>query len=84
MKPTHQATPWINNVVLAESKDKLGKLKLRIYLDTTNLNKVIIYEPYHSKTLKILHICLQMHMLLQWEIAEKGIGISSLRELHHS
>ena len=33
-----------------EGKDKLGKLKLRICLDPTNLNKAIVHEPYHFKT----------------------------------
>ena len=31
-------------------KDKLGNLKLRICLNPTNLNKVILREPYHFKT----------------------------------
>ena len=42
LKPIHQATPWINNFVLVEGKDILGKLKLRIYLDPTNVNKDIV------------------------------------------
>ena len=50
LKPVHQATPWINSFVLVEEKDKLGKLKLRICLDPTNLNKAIVQEPYHFKT----------------------------------
>ena len=50
LKPVHQATPWINSSVLVEGKDKLGKLKLRICLDPTNLNKSIVHEPYHFKT----------------------------------
>ena len=33
LKPVHQVTPWINNFVLVEDKDKLGKLKLRIWLE---------------------------------------------------
>ena len=41
---------WINSFVLAEGKDKLGGLKLCICLDLTNLNKVIIREPYYFKT----------------------------------
>ena len=36
--------------VLVEGKDKLGNLKLRICLDPTNLNRVIMREPYHFKT----------------------------------
>ena len=50
LKPVQEATPWINNIVLVEGKDKSGNLKLRIYLDPTNLNKAIIREPYHVKT----------------------------------
>ena len=49
-KSVHQATPLINSFVLVEGKDKLGKLKLRICLDPTNLNKAIVHEPYHFKT----------------------------------
>ena len=50
LKPIHEATPWINSFVLVEGKDKLGNLKLRIFLDPTNLNKAIVREPYHFKT----------------------------------
>ena len=50
LKPVTEATPWINSFVLAELKDKSGNLKLRIFLDLTNLNKAIIREPYHFKT----------------------------------
>ena len=50
LKPVHEATPWINSSVLVDGKDKLGNLKLRICLDPTNLNKVIVREPYDLKT----------------------------------
>ena len=50
LKPVHEATPWINSFVLVEAKDKFGNLKLRICLDPTNLNKVIVREQYHFKT----------------------------------
>ena len=50
LKPVHQATSWINSLNLVEGKDKLGKFKLRICLDPTNLNKAIVHEPYHFKT----------------------------------
>ena len=50
LKPVHEATPWINSFVLVEGKDKFGNLKSRICLDSTNLNKVIVREPYHFKT----------------------------------
>ena len=33
-----------------KGKDKLGKLKLRICLDPTNLIKAIVCKPYHFKT----------------------------------
>ena len=45
LKPVHQATPRMNSFELVEGKDKLGKLKLRICLDPTNLNKAIVHEP---------------------------------------
>ena len=35
--------------MLAEGKDKIDNLKLRICLDHTNLNKAIVYAPYHFK-----------------------------------
>ena len=50
LKLVHEATPGINSFVLVEGKDKLGGLKLCIYLDPTNLNKAIIRETYHFKT----------------------------------
>ena len=50
LKPVTEATPWINNFVLVESNDKSGNLKLRFYLDPTNINKAIIREPYNFKT----------------------------------
>ena len=50
LKPVHEAAPWITSFVLVEGKDKLGNLKLRICLDPTNMNKVIVREPYHFKT----------------------------------
>ena len=49
LKPVHQATPWIKSFVLVEGKDKLGKLKLRICLDPTNLYKATVHELYHFK-----------------------------------
>ena len=57
LKPVTEATPWINSFVLVESKGKAGNHKLRICLDPTNLNKAIIREPYHFKTLEdIAHL----------------------------
>ena len=57
LKPVQEATPWINSFVLIEGTDKQGKPKLQICLDPTNLNKAIIREPYHFKTLEdIAHL----------------------------
>ena len=57
LKPVHKATPWINSFVLVEGKYKLANVKLRICLDPTNLNKVIVREPYYFKTPKhIAHL----------------------------
>ena len=57
LKPVHETTPLINSFVLVEGKDKLGNLKFRICLDPTNLNKTIVREPYHFKTLEdIAHL----------------------------
>ena len=51
IKPVHEVTPWINSFILIESTDKsTGKPKLWICLDLTNLNKVIIHEPYCFQT----------------------------------
>ena len=50
LKPVNQAIPLFNSFVLVEGKDKPGNLKLRICLDSTNLNKAIVCEPYHFKT----------------------------------
>ena len=36
--------------MLEDGKDKLGKLRFRISLEPTNLNKGIVHEPYHFKT----------------------------------
>ena len=42
---------------MVEGKDKLGKLRLRIFLDPMNLNKAIVNEPYHFKTPEdIIHL----------------------------
>ena len=50
LKPVHEATPWINSLVLVESKDRSSNMKLHIWLVPTNLNKVITREPYHFRT----------------------------------
>ena len=57
IRPVTEATPWINSFILVEGKDKLGNPKLCICLDPTNLNKAVIHEPYHFKTLEgIAHL----------------------------
>ena len=48
--PVNEATLWINSFVLVEKRDNHGQVKLRIYLDPTNLNKAVMREPYHFKT----------------------------------
>ena len=83
MKPVHEATPWINSFVLVEGKDKLRGLKLYICLDLTNLNKAIIREPYHFRTLEdIAHlfagILYNDSVWLQEDILAPRIGWSFL------
>ena len=57
LKPVHKAVPGINSFVLVESKDRLGNLKLCICLYPTNINKVIIREPFHFTTSEdIVHL----------------------------
>ena len=52
LKPVQEATLWINSIVLIEGTDNQGKPKLQICLDPPSLNKVIIRELYHFKTLE--------------------------------
>ena len=76
LKAVHESTPWINSFVLIEGKDKLGNLKLRICLDPTNLNKVIVREPYHFKTPEdIAHLLADLCIMTV--IVKKVIGTSS-------
>ena len=75
IKPVHEATPWIKSYVIVEGKDKLGRLKIRICLDPTNLNVAVIHEPWFSKTPDDI-----AHMLLDGVIitatdCTKGIGM---------
>ena len=82
LKPVHEATPWINGFVLVEVKDKLGNLKLRIFLDPTNLNKVIVREPYHFKTLEgIAHLLADAYIMSVCD-CKKGYWHKSLMKLH--
>ena len=82
LKPVHQATHWINTFGLVEGTDKLGKLKLRICLDPTSLNKAIVHKPYHFKTPEdISHLLADTCVIT---VAEKVSGINSLMKLHPS
>ena len=72
LKPVHEATPWINSFVLVEGKDKSGNLKLHIWLDPANLNKAIIRQPYHFKTLEdIAHLLADACMMTIYD-CKKG------------
>ena len=61
-----------NSFVLVEGKDKLGNLKLRICLDLTNLNKVIVREPYHFKTLEYIAYLLADSCIMSKCVYKKG------------
>ena len=57
IKLVKEATPSINSFILIESKDKSGNPKLYTCLNPMNLNKVVVQEPYHLKTLEdIAHL----------------------------
>ena len=57
LKLVQETTPWINSFVLIKGTDKQGQPKLCICLDPMNLNKAIIREQYHFKTLEdIAHL----------------------------
>ena len=80
LKPVNQAAPWINSFVLVEGKDKLGKLKLRICLDPTHLNKAIVCEPYHFKTPEdIAHLLAEACIFMMCE-CRKGFWHQQLDE----
>ena len=81
LKPVHQATPWINSFVLVEGKDKLGKLKLRICLDTTNLKKAILHELYHFKPPEAIAHLLAEACIIAVCDCRKGYWHSSLMKL---
>ena len=49
LKPVHEAAPWINSFVHVKRKNKPGNLKLTIYLEPTNFNKAIVWEPCYFK-----------------------------------
>ena len=79
LKPVHQATPWIHSFVLIEGKDKLGKLKLKICLDPTNLNKATVNEPHHFRTKDIAHL-LADACVISVEDCRKGFWHQQLDE----
>ena len=83
LKPVHEATPWINSFVLVEGKDKLGNFKLRKCLDPTNLNKVIVCEPYHFKTPEDIAHLLAEAFVIAVSDCKKVIGTNSLMKLIH-
>ena len=57
LKLVQKATLWINSFMLIVGTDKQGQPKLHICLDPMNLNKAIIRELYHFKTLEdIAHL----------------------------
>ena len=57
IKPVHETMPWINSFILIKGKDQVGNLKLHICQDPTNVNKAVIRELYHFKTLEdITHL----------------------------
>ena len=65
IKLVQEATPWINSFMLVEGKDKLGNLKLCICPNPTNLNKAIVREPYHFKTLEdIAHLIADSYIMM--------------------
>ena len=64
LKPVQEATSWINSFMLVKGNDQHGQLKLQICLDALNLNKAIVREPYHFKTLEdIVHLLVDATML---------------------
>ena len=76
MKPPH----GLDSFVLVEGKDKLGKLKLRICLDPTNLNKVIVREPYHFKTPEDIAYLLADACIMSFCDCKKGYWHQQLDE----
>ena len=80
LKPVHQATSCINSFVLVEGKDKLDKLKLRICLDPTNLNKAIICKSYHFKTPENIAHFLADNCVIKVGDCRKGFWHQQLNE----
>ena len=66
--------------MLVKGKDKIGNLKLRICLDPTNLNKVIVREPYHFKTHKAIAHLLAVACIMSLCDCKKGYWNQQLDE----
>ena len=65
--------------MIVEGKDKLGRLKSRIYLDPKNLNVAVIREPWFSKTPDdIAHLLAAAQALSQQLIVQNDFGIRLL------
>ena len=79
IKPVKEATPWINSFILVEGKEKLGNPKLHICLDPMNLNKAIVCEPYHFKTLEdIAHLIANSCIMMACD-CKKGLLAPGIR-----
>ena len=78
--PVTQATPWINSIVLVQSKDSQGQTKLCICLDPTNLNKAMKREPYHFHTLEDISHLLADACILTVCYCKKGYWHQMLDE----
>ena len=48
--PITQSTPWMSSYVNVESEDTKDGKKFNICLDPTNLNKLILHEPFFTCT----------------------------------
>ena len=78
--PVNKATPWKNSFVLVKKKTNHGQVKLKICLDLTNLNKVIVREPYHFWTPKdITHLLADASILTVCD-CKKGYWHQALDE----
>ena len=74
IRPVKEAIPWINSFILVEGKDKSGNPKLHICLDPMNLNKAVIHEPYHFKTLEdITHLIANSCIMMVCNCRKGGI-----------
>ena len=79
IRPVTEATLWINSFILVEGKDKSGNPKLCICFDPKNLNKAVILEPYHFKTLEdIAHLITNANIMTVWD-CKKGLLPSGIR-----